>query len=540
MRVAEIMSKAKACLLSPPTFFFLTAFVTWPVLAEREAFASLHAVSHAHEHRDLDAFGLLAANLTLALILSLWQRTVRLKRLVREMEEARVHAETNAGHDALTGLSNRRAFTALMNRTAEHLSGKRAACLAMVDLDRFKPVNDLRGHAVGDAVLSAVADRLRDAAGPSTHVARLGGDEFAVLFDPGMPVSVVERRARRIVHVMDQSFDVAPAGVSISCSVGLVVWTPGLRVTEVMRRADTALYKAKAEGRARFAWYDSDLDRRSTERASLELELREAIRSRQVQAWFQPIVDIATHRLTGFEVLARWPHPEKGLVPPQDFIPIAEDCGLIGALGHSILRQACSAARSWPTELSVSVNVSPVQFSRADFVDGIRTALEECAFDGRRLIVEVTESSVIADFEAAREKLTALKDLGISIALDDFGTGYSSLASLRHLPFDRVKIDRSFISHIDDQPTNQKIVQVIMDLANALGLAVTVEGIERSAELTYLEARARGHGQGFLFERPLPPEEVCRRMETSWADRRIDPAPTGITLSPADRRAGRR
>ncbi|MEL7150773.1 MAG: EAL domain-containing protein [Pseudomonadota bacterium] len=523
MHASKGFPRVRAFVLSPPFFFFATALLTWPLLAELEAFEAFYEFSRDHEDWDVDEFVMLVFNLAVALILSLWQKSKQLTRLAQEKEEERARATRNASHDPLTGLNNRRAFTSTMDTARERLSDARTVCLAMIDLDRFKPVNDLRGHAVGDAVLAGVGDRLRAAVGVDARVARLGGDEFAVLFENAASIEAVERQARRIVHMMDEPFEVGAAGVSISCSVGLVVWTPELTVAEVMRRADAALYRAKGEGRARFAWYDSDLDKRSTERAKLEVDLRAAIRSQQVQPWFQPIVDIPSYKLVGFEVLARWKHPEKGNVSPEEFVEIAEDCGLIDALSHDVLHEACLTARDWPSALSISVNVSPVQFSSQDFVRQIHSALMACDFDPRRLIVEVTETSVIADFEAAREKLTALKELGISVALDDFGTGYSSLASLRRLPFDRVKIDRSFISSIETQPTNQKIVQVILDLARGLDLDVTVEGIETAQELSYLEAQARAHGQGFLFERPLPPDEVKWRMETDWADGMVAP-----------------
>lgn len=538
MQVSTVYSKAKKLATSPSTFFFATAFLTWPVLAELEAFELFYSFSRDHENWGIDEFAMLGVNLACALMLSLWQKSVHLKRLSCEKEAERARAERNASHDALTGLNNRRAFTTIMKTTQGKLSMKNVAHVAMIDLDRFKPVNDLRGHAVGDAVLANVADRLRQAVGLDARVARLGGDEFAVLFDMRMTVSDVERKARRIVHMMDQTFDIGPNGVSISCSVGLVVWSADLSIKEVMRRADAALYKAKSEGRARFAWYDSELDAQSTARAALEVDLRDAIQSGQIRPWFQPIVDIETHDLVGFEVLARWQHPDKGSIPPQEFIPIAEDCGLIDRLSHTVLRQACCAASAWPPELSLSVNVSPIQFASPEFVENMKGAMDTCGFDAARLIVEVTESSVIADFDAARTKLSALKEMGISIALDDFGTGYSSLASLRHLPFDRVKIDRSFISRIEDQPTNQKIVQVIMDLAQGLDLDVTIEGIETAQELTYLEANGRGQGQGFLFEKPLPADEVLWRLETMWINGRIDP--TEIVENTVQRTASHR
>ncbi|MGR3512626.1 MAG: putative bifunctional diguanylate cyclase/phosphodiesterase [Paracoccaceae bacterium] len=523
MQVDKGFKTAKAVITSPAFFFFATAFITWPILAEVEAFEAFFDFTRAHEDWDVDELVMLGVNLTIALLLSVLQKTYQLRRLIHVAEGERARADRNASHDALTGLNNRRAFTQIMNNMRARLDDQTHVCLAMIDLDRFKPVNDLRGHAVGDAVLSAVADRLREAVGLDARVARLGGDEFAVLFDPEASVATVERAARRIVHMMEQSFHIGPAGISISCSVGLVVWSKDLSVAEVMRRADAALYKAKADGRARFSWYDSELDRQSAERLALEFDLKDAIESEQVQAWFQPIVELETQKLVGFEVLARWDHPTLGMVSPETFVDIAEDCGLIDMLGLSVLRQACDAAQSWPGHLAVSVNVSPVQFSSAGFLGQIKEALRDSQFDPSRLIIEVTESSVMKDLAAAREKLIALKATGISVALDDFGTGYSSLSSLRQLPFDRVKIDRSFVTSIETQPTNQKIVQIIIDLARALELDVTIEGIETFQELSYLNHEAHGHGQGYLFERPLPRNTVQWRIETDWSDGVVAP-----------------
>ncbi|MEM7717991.1 MAG: EAL domain-containing protein [Pseudomonadota bacterium] len=522
MKDFPFQPQLKAIFGSTYTIFFASAVISWPIMAELEAFEAFYEFSRAHEDWDIDEFALLGLNLIIALLLSVWHKSRTLKRLSIENEQERERADRNASHDALTGLFNRRALTEHLTAIHETLTDASPACLAMIDLDRFKPVNDLRGHAVGDSVLSSFSERLQAAIGSSGKVGRIGGDEFAVVYDHTLSTSEVERTARRVVHLMSEPFRFDAYEVSISCSIGLVVWTSDLTVLEAMRRADAALYKAKSEGRAQFAWYDAELDKKSSERASLEADLRQAILDEQIVPWFQPIVDIETRELSGFEVLARWNHPALGVIPPIEFIEIAEDCGLIDAMGQSLLIQACQTARDWPETLLISVNVSPMQFAQDQFVEGIRAVLAECDFDPQRLMLEVTESSVFVDFEAAGQKLNDLKELGVAVALDDFGTGYSSLATLRNLPFDRVKIDRSFISSIEAQPKNQKIVSVIMELAHGLGLDVTVEGIETRKELEYLETRSDAHAQGYLFAEPLPLADIQWRLETAWAGGLID------------------
>ncbi len=510
--------KIKTFVLSAHGLFFASAIVTWPVLAELEAFEALYEFSRDHEDYELDETIVLVFNLVVALILSLFVKSRRMKWLLAQQEEAHELAEATANHDALTGLLNRRAFGVSMQSSQRQMSENTPLCVAMIDLDRFKPVNDLRGHAVGDAVLTEVAIRLRHIVDDLGVVARLGGDEFAVLFKQDLSATEIERAARRIVHGMQERFVVDQVGVSIGCSVGLALWTHDVAPSEALRRADTALYRAKSEGRGRLSWYDADLDDLSTARAEMELALREAVRHGDVQPWFQPIVDISTGELVGFEVLARWHHAELVAIPPGYFIELAEDCGMISELGQGIISKALVAACRWPEHLSISVNVSPLQFLDAHFVETIRVLLQECAFPAERLTVEVTESSVIADFDTASEKLEALKALGVKIALDDFGTGYSSLASLRNLPFDRVKIDQSFVRDITHHPKNQKIVSIIMDLAEGFEIDVTIEGIETPEELGYLGAEAGGLGQGYLFGRAVPPDEVTWRLESEWGD----------------------
>ncbi|WP_298973190.1 EAL domain-containing protein [uncultured Roseobacter sp.] len=508
--------------------FFLSAVICWPAMAEMELFERFYDYSRAHEDWDLDEFALLIVNLTIALIFSIFFQWKKLKKLMGERDFQRQRAEQNARHDPLTGLMNRRAFSAALEEIKAEVSPLTSRIIAIIDLDRFKPVNDLHGHAAGDETLRCVAQRLKAEAGAGSIVARLGGDEFAVIFDKTTDSFQAERAARRLLHAMETAVSFEQNQIFISCSIGLVNWDSKDSCSEAIRRADKALYTAKDHGRGQFAWYDAELDHQSHERAEIEADLREAIIKSEIQPWFQPIIQIETKTLIGFEVLARWNHKTRGQIPPSVFIELAEDSGQIGVLGLSILRQACLAAAQWDPRLSISFNVSPFQFHDPRLVEQIEEILLECNFDAKRLTIEVTESSVIHDFGVARTKLDALKELGVAVALDDFGTGYSSLASLRQLPFDRIKIDRSFVTNIAAEPQNQKIVSGIMALANGLELDVTAEGIESADDLGYLQSLDCSLGQGFLFERAVPAEQVSWLLESKWSGRQIDPSVEGF------------
>lgn len=504
--------------------FFASAIIAWPILAEYELFERFYEFSRVHEDWEIDELVPLVGNLVVALILSVVFQSRRLRTLIKEREFQRARAERNARHDPLTGLMNRRAFTSEVKRIESDSARQDGTrIMAVVDLDRFKPINDLYGHAAGDATLQEAARRLRAQIEPDGQVARLGGDEFAIIFGAKQTVAEAERAARRILHAMEAPVVFEGTSIFAGVSIGLAQWTTDIRSAEALRRADKALYNAKDLGRAQFAWYDCELDRKSHERAEIEADLRHAIAEDHVNPWFQPIIEIGTHKLTGFEVLARWTHPTKGSISPTDFIEIAEDSGQIGALGMSLLRQACTASRGWDPRLTISFNISPYQFHDPKLVDTIRDILTDCDFQPSRLTIEITESSVIHDFDTANAKLAQLKSLGIAVALDDFGTGYSSLSSLRRLPFDRIKIDRSFVTNIALEPQNQKIVTGIMALAHGLDLNVTAEGIETTEDLEYLQAMNCSLGQGFLFERALPARDVNWLLESSWSDGVVDP-----------------
>lgn len=506
-----------------PLLFMVSAIVTWPILAELELFEEFYEFSRKHEDWDLDELAMLIVNLSIALFASVVFQWSKIKKMSNQRELERQRAERNACHDPLTGLMNRRAFTDALSQISMQAKAGENRVMAVIDLDRFKPVNDLFGHAAGDATLNVVADRLHDAIGAQSVLARIGGDEFAVVFHASNGPAAVERLIRQLVHFLEEAIEFDNHQIFIGCSIGLVNWDCTTSPDEAARKADKALYSAKEKGKGQFAWYDAELDQQSHERAEIEADLHTAIMMSEIEPWFQPIIQIGTNRLVGFEVLARWTHKTRGQIPPDVFIEIAEDSGQIGKLGYALLQKACLSARDWEKELTVSFNISPHQFHDPRLVDRIKEIVEDCEFDPNRLTIEVTESSVIQDFGAASEKLTALKKLGVAVALDDFGTGYSSLASLRNLPFDRIKIDRSFVTDIAREPQNQRIVSGIMALANGLDLAVTAEGIESFDDLAFLHALDCPLGQGFLFDKALPAQQVGWFLESKWSDLKVDP-----------------
>ncbi|GGB05747.1 hypothetical protein GCM10011324_14860 [Allosediminivita pacifica] len=514
------MSFAKDNLV--PLTAFALALIFWRLFSEHEVFDRFHDFSHAHEQWNLEAIALLFLNITMALTVTSVHQLRKLRKLNAEREGLMTSAEKSARHDPLTGLMNRRAFSERLDQIEHDGRLRPERIIAMVDLDRFKPVNDLYGHAAGDATLCEIAARLTTEVGCAGAIARLGGDEFAVIFAEGVDVNQVERVSRRLLHAMESPIRFAGNAIYVGFSIGLVSWKSGTDHSEALRRADKALYMSKGEGRGRFTWYDAELDRPSHERAAIEADLRQAIARYEIEPWFQPIVQMGTGQLSGFEVLARWKHPTRGEIPPEVFIEIAEDSGQIGNLGFNLLHRACMAARDWGRELTIAFNISPHQFLDSNLVAQLEEILKECDFDPRRLTIEVTESSIIHDFDMARAKLNALKALGVKVALDDFGTGYSSLASLRKLPFDRIKIDRSFVTNIAAEPQNQKIVTGIMALANGLELDVTAEGIESEQDRAYIETLHCSMGQGFLFDKAIPPDQVSWLLETKWSQHRVD------------------
>lgn len=443
--------------------------------------------------------------LNIALILFGWRRYSELSREVADRAAAEERAQTLALRDPLTGFHNRRSIaetgSALLARATRR---DKALAMLMLDLDHFKNVNDLHGHAVGDALLKAVAAEVAKLMPPNSLTGRLGGDEFACAFIFDLSDrSTVDRVAEAIVARLSQPFDASGMFVHISVSLGIAHSAPDCdTVDALMRRADIAMYSAKHSGRNRLAWFDASMERELRERNELESGMRTGIPRGEFVPYFEQQIDITTGRLSGFEVLARWNHPTRGMVMPDVFIPIAEETGMIADLSMSIMRQAFEAAKSWDPSLIISVNISPTQLKDQWLAQKIVKLLVETGFPAIRLEIEITESSLFDNLALAQSIVGSLKNQGIRLALDDFGTGYSSLAHLRALPFDRIKIDKSFVTSIIDNPESAAIVNAITRLGDSLGLPVTAEGIEDAAIEERLRQLGCHKGQGWHFGKP--------------------------------------
>lgn len=423
--------------------------------------------------------------------------------------QAQELADTLARHDALTGLPNRRLFAAELEGALEETSHDGSSCAVMLlDLDRFKPVNDLQGHAVGDSVLCEAAARLTELVGASGTVARLGGDEFVVLMhaqaDAKVRAETAIRLAGRIVTSLNEPISVGTTTVQIGASLGIALCPEdGADAETILRAADLAMYRAKQEGRGSFRFFEQIMDEEIRERANLEADLRRALEHGDIRPFYQPLIAIAGERICGFEVLARWEHPDRGFVAPDVFVPLIEQLGLMGQFTTLILKQACRDARDWDPSIGLAVNVSPAQFQDPALPALVLAILNAEGFAPTRLEIEVTESALVGDLEKAKATLEALQQVGIKVALDDFGTGYSSLYHLRELKFDKLKIDRSFVQSMQMNQESQKIVDAVLGLAISLNMPAVAEGIENRDTMLLLSDRGCTFGQGYHFSRAV-------------------------------------
>lgn len=474
------------------------------VLLPFDAMERFFDFSKHHESWELDELLSLAVSLALGGFVFGLRRIhqVRAELLGRIAAEER--ARTQALHDPLTGLPNRRKlFEKLESSLAARGDPGSVTALIMIDLDRFKPINDVHGHAAGDVVLKTVSQRISDVTRAGEMVARLGGDEFAVVLPKVRSAADAARPARRILQALNEPIAVGELACRISGSLGVAVSDGGVGATDLMRFADAALYAAKRAGRNQVHFFEPEMDAELQRRAQLEVALRQGISAGEIRPAYQPLVDLASERVLGYEMLARWDHPVNGPIPPDVFIPIAEDTGQIGDLLMSLLDQAFREAAAWPDHTILAINVSPIQLRDADFPDQLLAAADEAGFPPHRLEVEITESAVVADVAAARTALLALKARGVRIALDDFGTGYSSLHHLRELPFDKLKIDRSFIMSMQDSEESRNIVDAIVGMGRSLGLTTLAEGVESAADAERLRSLGCAMGQGYHFGRPM-------------------------------------
>ena len=422
-----------------------------------------------------------------------------------------------AGTDLLTGLPNRRRFYEELD--AALIEGRQSGldhALLLIDLDRFKAVNDAHGHPAGDELLRLVGERLHNVLQNDRQIARLGGDEFAFLLrcdpaGPDRPQTDPAAVARQIVEALAQPITLSSgAVVQVGASVGIgLTRVDDQASSDLMHRADVGLYRAKSEGGGCFRSFEQGSDARVRALAKLEGELRQAIADNAVVPHFQPLVELNTGRLLGVEMLARWPHPIRGMISPSEFIPLAEDSGLVGSMTVSLLRQGCRAAVGWPDHVTLACNLSPLQLRDANLPATIAAVLAETGFPAARLELEVTESALIGDLALARSLLVELKTLGLRLALDDFGTGYSSLRHLQLLPFDKLKIDQSFVGAMVTDVESAKIVSAVVGLGHSLGLSTVAEGVETEEVAALLRGLGCDVGQGWLFGRPAPARDIA-------------------------------
>jgi diguanylate cyclase (GGDEF)-like protein len=429
-----------------------------------------------------------------------------------------------ARRDALTGLPNRVLFREHVEAALGRGPGKPFSVLSL-DLDGFKAINDTLGHPVGDALLKAVAERLQKAAPDADVVARLGGDEFAVIQQQAGEGDI-PALAQRLVDAMHLPFGIEGHRIVLGASIGIAasadlgdVTTAGTPDT-LLKNADLALYRAKADGRGTYRFFEADMDARLQARRSLELDLQMALERKQFEILYQPLVDTKQGRVAGFEALLRWHHPVRGTVSPAEFIPVAEETGLIRAIGAWVLEQACREAATWPGDVKVAVNLSPVQFTAGNLVETVSRALKQSGLAANRLELEITESLLLQDNGAVLDMLHQLRELGTRIAMDDFGTGYSSLSYLQRFPFDKIKIDQSFIRQLSVRPDSIAIVRAVIGLGRSLGMAIIAEGVETQEQLEVLQAEGCWDVQGYLFSPPRPVSNAGDLMRTIGADRK--------------------
>lgn len=413
-----------------------------------------------------------------------------------------------ARHDALTDLPNRLALHEIGNAMlSQHLPGQSLAVLCL-DLDRFKSVNDGFGHATGDRLLRSVAQRLQRQVREGATVARMGGDEFVVLHRV-KTLADAEALARRLIAAVSAPYDLDGLRVEIGMSAGIVLsGTLDRDIAQLLQNADLALYQAKTDGRSTHRVFEPQMDESARARLSLERELREALASGHFEVHYQPLVDLGSNDVMGLEALVRWRHRERGLVSPAVFIPIAEETGLIVPLGEWVLRKACQDAARWPDHVRVAVNVSAHQLRQRDFATMVLSALSESGLHPKRLELEITESVLLDETDANLETLHALRGYGVRIAMDDFGTGYSSISYLRRFPFDKIKIDRSFVREIGEKPEAAAIIRAIIGLGQSLNMTTLVEGIETDLQRSAVLAEGANEMQGFLFSPPRPASEI--------------------------------
>lgn len=441
-------------------------------------------------------------NLPDGLLVSAEDISKRVAELAQSAEQART--------DPLTLLGNRRMFRERLRDLMANLDpAQDTAAVLSIDLDRFKAINDTLGHSVGDALLRSVASRLKSVVRREDVVARLGGDEFAVIQSGGPQPNSAAALAKRLVDLLGRSYIIDGNLLNIGASVGVaLIPTDGVDDDEILKNADLALYRSKQDGRRTFRFFENSMDEQMQARRCLEIDLRRALAMRELKLVYQPQITLSTKQVTGFEALLRWQCPKRGLVAPAEFMPLAEEIGVIVQIGEWMIRTACREAVGWQQPLSVSVNVSAVQIASLTLLPVIRAVLAETGLDPGRLELEITESVLMKDHAVTLDMLQEIRSLGVRVSMDDFGTGYSSLASLRSFPFHKIRIDQSFVRGDPDDPGNIAIVRAIAALGRALGMTTTAEGVDTEGQLARVIADGCTDVQGYLISGPLNPELI--------------------------------
>jgi diguanylate cyclase (GGDEF)-like protein len=441
---------------------------------------------------------------------------------ITEQRQAEVKIEHMAHHDALTDLANRVLLNERLEQALGRFQDNQMVAVHHLDLDQFKAVNDTFGHPAGDKLLMIVAERLRGLVRESDTIARMGGDEFVIVQAPIADPAEATTLAQQVIAWVSEPYDIDGQQAIVGTSIGIAV-SPGdgLAPDKLLRNADLALYRAKGDGRGTFRFFEAAMDEQMQARRIMEQDLRKGLSAGEFELYYQPVVNLESNDISGFEALLRWNHPEQGQVPPATFIPLAEEIGFIVPLGEWVIRQACLAAARWPKHLTVAVNISAAQFRGSSLMLVIVNALAASGLHPTRLEIEITETVLLQDREATLAVLHQMRALGIRIAMDDFGTGYSSLTYLQSFPFDKIKIDRSFVKDITEDAGSLYIVRAVAALANGMGMAATAEGVETREQLDKITAVGCTEMQGYLFSRPLPLREI-ERLFLSGLQRRDD------------------
>ena len=436
----------------------------------------------------------------------------RLKEEIADREELQAKSQYLAYHDSLTGLGNRLLFKEQLDEALKDVSvAPHPLAVLFLDLDGFKAVNDTLGHSVGDLLLKSIAAKLRDLLPSTDRIARLGGDEFAILQMSSPQPTSSTLLAERIIEIVSHPHNIDGHDVTVGASIGVAIARPGEMSTEsLLKSADLAMYSAKSDGRGTYRIFDPQMDAVVQTRRSLERDMRTSLAQGGFELYYQPLVNLQTKRVTAFEALMRWNHRDRGAVPPSEFIPVAEDMGLIIQLGEWALRQACAEAAEWPDDIRVSVNLSPLQFSKGNLVATVVSALASAGLAASRLELEITESVLLEKSERNISILNQLRDLGARISMDDFGTGYSSIGYLRSFPFDKIKIDQSFVRDLLVDEGSLAIVRAIASLGVSFGMTTTAEGVETEEQMRCLNLEGCVEVQGYLYSKPVPTSGIAK------------------------------